>query len=92
MTETAAFLNRTISLTAGGDGPHVRSPVASLLDHRQMRNSSTDNSPLQIFVKAKKKINDIFVEIEDYVKDTVNYIHGKTSLNITDFNERSFLF
>jgi cytochrome b involved in lipid metabolism len=37
----------------------------------------TDNSPLQIFVKAKKKINDIFVEINDYVDDTTRFIRGK---------------
>ncbi|XP_011500793.1 PREDICTED: transmembrane GTPase Marf isoform X1 [Ceratosolen solmsi marchali] len=34
----------------------------------------TDNSPLQIFVKAKKKINDIFIEINDYVEDTTQFI------------------
>lgn len=72
----AAYLNRTVSMMAG-DGPHNRSPLASLTDHRQLRNPSTDNSPLQIFVKAKKKINDIFVEIEDYVRDTVNYMKSK---------------
>lgn len=60
-----------------GDGPHNRSPVASsLVDPRAQRNGH-DNSPLQIFVKAKKKINDIFGEIEDYVKDAVEYMHGK---------------
>lgn len=35
---------------------------------------STDNSPLQMFVKAKKKINDIYVEIEEYVRDVVEYM------------------
>ncbi|XP_069681371.1 transmembrane GTPase Marf-like [Periplaneta americana] len=38
--------------------------------------SLCDSSPLQIFVKAKKKINDIFVEIEDNVRDTVTYIQS----------------
>lgn len=71
----AAYLNRTISMMSG-DGPHNRSPVAStLVDPRTQRNGH-DNSPLQIFVKAKKKINDIFGEIEDYVKDAVEYMHG----------------
>ncbi|KAK9727955.1 Dynamin family [Popillia japonica] len=68
----AAYLNRTVSMMSG-DGPHNRSPMPSLPDHRQIRNSA-DNSPLQIFVKAKKKINDIFGEIEDYVKDSVHYM------------------
>ncbi|KRT82687.1 hypothetical protein AMK59_4774, partial [Oryctes borbonicus] len=69
----AAYLNRTVSLMSG-DGPHNRSPMPSIPDHRQIR-ASADNSPLQIFVKAKKKINDIFAEIEDYVKDTVIYMN-----------------
>ncbi|XP_076670680.1 mitochondrial assembly regulatory factor [Andrena cerasifolii] len=57
----AAYINRTMSMI-GGDS-HLRST-----DIR------TDNSPLQIFVKAKKKINDIFVEIDDYVQDTVAFM------------------
>lgn len=57
----AVYINRTMSMI-GGDS-YIRST-----DIR------TDNSPLQIFVKAKKKINDIFVEIEDYVQDTVRFM------------------
>lgn len=70
----AAYLNRTISMMSG-DGPHNRSQINNINDHRLIR-TTNDNSPLQIFVKAKKKINDIFVEIEDYVKDAVTYMHG----------------
>lgn len=33
-----------------------------------------DSSPLQIFVNAKRKINDIFVEIEDYVGDSISFV------------------
>jgi mitofusin len=69
----AAYINRTISLMSG-DGPHNKSIPSSMVDARTTRQTS-DNSPLQIFVKAKKKINDIFVEIEDYVKDAVEYMH-----------------
>lgn len=77
----AAYINRTISMMSGGDGPHNRPAVASVInDHRNVR-GGPDNSPLQIFVKAKKKINDIFGEIEDYVKDTVEYMHGIHSIN-----------
>lgn len=36
-----------------------------------------ESSPLQVFVKAKKKINDIFVEINDYVQDSSKYVLGK---------------
>lgn len=59
----AAYINRTMSMI-GGDS-QLRS-----IDIR------TDNSPLQIFVKAKKKINDIFIEIEDYVQDTVGFMES----------------
>lgn len=69
----AAYINRTLSLMSG-DGPHNRPPMQNVIP--SLRNSH-DASPLQIFVKAKKKINDVFVDIEDYVKDTVAYMHGK---------------
>ncbi|KAL1490665.1 hypothetical protein ABEB36_013323 [Hypothenemus hampei] len=65
----AAYVNRTISLMSG-DGPHNRTNMTTIL-----RSNGIDNSPLQIFVKAKKKINDIFTEIEDYINDTVDYMH-----------------
>lgn len=70
----AAYINRTISLT--GDGPSIRGPtvIGSRGDIRNLHDSA---SPLQIFVKAKKKINNIFVEIEDYVRSTVSYMHSK---------------
>ncbi|XP_014227750.1 transmembrane GTPase Marf isoform X1 [Trichogramma pretiosum] len=57
----AAYINRTVSMIAGD---------------KQSRTNDirTENSPLQIFVKAKKKINDIFLEIDDYVDDTVRFI------------------
>lgn len=42
---------------------------------RQLHNV---NSPLQIFVKAKKHINDIFCDISDYVVETTSFIEGKT--------------
>ncbi|XP_044732753.1 transmembrane GTPase Marf isoform X1 [Chrysoperla carnea] len=68
----AAYINRTLSLMSG-DGPHNRPPMPNVIP--SLRNSH-DASPLQIFVKAKKKINDVFVDIEDYVKDTVAYMHA----------------
>lgn len=39
-----------------------------------------DVSPLQIFVRAKKKINDIFGEIEDYVVETTAFIDALPAL------------
>lgn len=74
----AAYVNRTISMMAG-DGPHN---VAMLNNGAVRVNMSNVDSPLQIFVRAKKKINDIFVEIDDYVKDAVTFMHGKQYLFI----------
>lgn len=57
-----------------GDGPHN----VSMLNNGSVRvNMQNVDSPLQIFVRAKKKINDIFVEIDDYVKDAVTFMHGE---------------
>ncbi|KAF9408493.1 hypothetical protein HW555_011850 [Spodoptera exigua] len=73
----AAYVNRTISMMAG-DGPHN----VSMLNNGTVRvNMSNVDSPLQIFVRAKKKINDIFVEIDDYVKDAVTFMHAVTGEN-----------
>lgn len=45
---------------------------------RGLHHSGIDSSsPLQIFVRAKKKINDIFSEIEDYVVETTRFIDGE---------------
>ncbi|XP_046965481.1 transmembrane GTPase Marf [Vanessa cardui] len=72
----AAYVNRTISMMAG-DGPHN---VA--MNNGTVRvNMSNVDSPLQIFVRAKKKINDIFVEIDDYVKDAVTFMHAVSGEN-----------
>uniref|UniRef100_A0A2P2I275 Transmembrane GTPase Marf-like n=1 Tax=Hirondellea gigas TaxID=1518452 RepID=A0A2P2I275_9CRUS len=38
--------------------------------------AATSTSPLQIFVRAKKKINDIFQEIEEYVAETATFVEG----------------
>lgn len=62
----AAYINRTISMI-GADS------------QLRKNDARTENSPLQIFVKAKKKINDIFGEIEDYVQDTVGFMQCKFS-------------
>lgn len=62
----AAYVNRTISMLPG-DSLGFRNTLISA----DPRNNS---SPLQTFVKAKRKINDIFGEIDDYVHDAVQYI------------------
>lgn len=84
----AAYLNRTISMVTGhganggggggGSGSNGSSfDAANALTDRQLHNSATDNSPLQIFVRAKKRVNDIFGEIEEYVVETAHFIDGE---------------
>lgn len=70
----AAYLNRGMSMIAGnGYGD-------SLMDPNTRREHHHVNSPLQIFVKAKKNINDIFGDISDYVVESTNFIEGKHPL------------
>lgn len=80
----AAYLNRTISLVTGnGTGATTAGgsfDAANALTDRQLHNAAADNSPLQIFVKAKKRVNDIFGEIEEYVVETARFIDGEYSL------------
>ena len=76
-----AFVNHTISLM-GGDDPGIGGP--SLAVGQMGDNGSvSDSSPLQDFVKAKEKINDIFVEIEDYVRDTLTCTQSKYKGELT---------
>lgn len=65
----ATYLNRGMSMVSG-------SGYDSLVD-ANTRNPHNVNSPLQIFVKAKKNINDIFGDISDYVAETTNFIEGE---------------
>lgn len=62
-----------------GDGPHNKGLINNVNDHRSsVRSTQIENSPLQIFVKAKKKINEIFGSIDQYVQDAANYVKGET--------------
>lgn len=78
----AAYLNRTMSMVTGNGTSSTSNGYDSnaLTDanSRQLHNLN-DVSPLQIFVKAKKKINDIFGDINDYVVETTAFIEGKNS-------------
>ena len=71
----AAYLNRTISLVTGNGGTYETNALTDP-NARALHNNANDISPLQIFVRAKKKINDIFLEIEDYVGETTRFIEG----------------
>ncbi|XP_017871604.1 PREDICTED: transmembrane GTPase Marf isoform X1 [Drosophila arizonae] len=46
--------------------------MTGITDNRMYQ--PNDKSPLQIFVRAKKKINDIYGEIEEYVLETTTFI------------------
>ncbi|XP_043269908.1 transmembrane GTPase Marf isoform X2 [Venturia canescens] len=75
----AAYINRTISMI-GADS------------QLRKNDARTENSPLQIFVKAKKKINDIFGEIEDYVEDTVGFMQSlRDDRNIVNNDETTYV-
>ncbi|XP_075156583.1 mitochondrial assembly regulatory factor isoform X1 [Haematobia irritans] len=98
----AAYLNRTISMVTGNGGDagnntnsnttHNKSlnydPTALMSENRTMH-INADKSPLQIFVRAKKKINDIYVEIEEYVAETTTFINAlHAEAEIVDKAER----
>lgn len=68
----AAYLNRTISMVTGNG---YDTNALTDLNSRQLHNMN-DISPLQVFVRAKKKINDIFGDISDYVVETTTFIEG----------------
>lgn len=72
----AAYLNRTLSMVTGNGYDNAANSLTDP-NTRLLHTNSHDTSPLQIFVRAKKKINDIFGEIEDYVVETTTFINGK---------------
>lgn len=82
----AAYLNRTISLVTGnGPSSPGHDNTNALTDRSLHNNMAYENSPLQIFVKAKKKINDIFGEIEEYVLETARFMDGNVTSYFIDF-------
>ena len=70
----AADENRTISLM---DGEVLGSGGSSLYVGRM------GDAALQVFLRAKEKIKENFVEIEDYVRDTVMYMQSKYKGELT---------
>jgi len=56
----AGYINRTMAQSSG---------------ENQLRTTDvrTDNSPLQMFVKAKKRINDIFENMK-YVEESIEFM------------------
>ncbi|KAH8245231.1 hypothetical protein KR032_006863 [Drosophila birchii] len=71
------------SLTMGST-----TPAPNFLPETRLYQSN-DKSPLQIFVRAKKKINDIYGEIEEYVLETTTFINAlHAEAEIVDKAER----
>lgn len=74
----------TSSTSASSSSSNMALDMANALTDTTIRglhhHSGIDSSPLQIFVRAKKKINDIFSEIEDYVVETTHFIDGTSHL------------
>ncbi|TMW41567.1 hypothetical protein DOY81_013353, partial [Sarcophaga bullata] len=95
----AAYLNRTLSVVTGNGGNAGNTtsnahkslnydPTALMSENRTMH-INADKSPLQVFVRAKKKINDIYVEIEEYVNETTQFINAlHADADIVDKAER----
>ncbi|XP_016986993.1 transmembrane GTPase Marf isoform X2 [Drosophila rhopaloa] len=68
--------------------PSGSTASANLLPESRLYQSN-DKSPLQIFVRAKKKINDIYGEIEEYVHETTTFINAlHAEAEIVDKAER----
>jgi len=70
-------ISRSVSLQSPEEGAGM---AASLLlpqgrgDQRPSQGQGSGSSPLQHFVQAKKKINEIFKEVEDYVNETERFL------------------
>ncbi|RXG67762.1 Transmembrane GTPase Marf [Armadillidium vulgare] len=82
------------SIVSGERGNEItlREPLVGVLGSRTLRDSGiATSSPLQVFVRAKKKINDIFQEIEEYVVETSVFVESvpkeKNIVSQSDVNE-----
>ncbi|XP_037892590.1 transmembrane GTPase Marf isoform X1 [Glossina fuscipes] len=63
--------------------------TSALIPDTRTMHANADKSPLQVFVRAKRKINDIYVEIEEYVHETTQFINAlHAEAEIVDKAER----
>uniref|UniRef100_A0A1A9YUD3 Dynamin-type G domain-containing protein n=1 Tax=Glossina morsitans morsitans TaxID=37546 RepID=A0A1A9YUD3_GLOMM len=63
--------------------------TSALTPDARTMHANADKSPLQVFVRAKRKINDIYVEIEEYVHETTQFINAlHAEAEIVDKAER----
>lgn len=75
-TSTAPSPTSLPSLANGGAGGALGGAVAGVLGSRHLLRDAPPSSPLQIFVRAKKKINDIYQEVEEYVGEARLFLEG----------------
>lgn len=72
----SGYLNRSVSLMMESVGinslPSSHNGAGG--EPRSMRADAAAASPLKIFVLAKKRINDIFGMIEDYVNESSRFL------------------
>ena len=48
---------------------------------RKFNGRSSPTSPLKVFGQAKKKINDIFIDISNYVRESIEFLEGALHLD-----------
>lgn len=55
-------------------------------DHRSLGNGkhARSQSPLKFFAEAKKSINDVFKDIAEYVKESQNYLSGRSIISFAN--------
>ena len=64
-------IQRSTSVVIGANGPTPSNGVS-------LSPTSSLQSPLQIFVRAKKRINDVFGELELYINEAHKFLLGWT--------------
>lgn len=82
----AGYVNRSLSLV---DAQTLSKPNNGSYEKRKMAEETQEvaTSPLKIFVKAKKKINDIFHEIEIYTGESAKFLEGVQDARIVTEDE-----
>ncbi|KAG8201864.1 hypothetical protein JTE90_027344 [Oedothorax gibbosus] len=74
----AGYISRSVSLSPIDPNspslPSIASNMKQTNGSTSPRNVDLASSPLKIFVLAKKKINDIFADIDNYVGETYDFV------------------
>ncbi len=76
-------IQRSSSVVIGANGPTANNSLS-------ISPTTALQSPLQIFVRAKKRINDIYGEVEIYVNDSCKFLQCKTFYCISQWHLEMF--